>query len=344
MVGRATVRTAAAAAALLLAFGVGSYGAPGDRLEDFLQRTRVLLARPTAGHPWPVPGLDGWLFFRGDLEVAGMAESSTGVALERISFAAEQLRSVGIHLLVVPIPCKWAIYPDRLFKDYTLPAQRLDPWLGKSVILLRQRSVDVLDLTGAMLRARRRGTSDLWIPPDSHNSPAGYELIADAVVEHLRPRLKSKGVAMTGRAKLVRGTLRWYGDLNDYADRNESFDKKLTDPAKWRDIGGNFVSDFKPADDAQIVFVGDSNNSPRNRGPVGAWGVGPFVGAKLGAPVAHFVSSASAGLSMKDLFVNLRRGTRDSRRPKIVVWIFASRSLMLSDWQFPPLPRIDGKP
>ena len=316
----------------------------GDGLQDFLRRTRAVLARPTAGHPWPVPGIDGWLFFRSDLEAAGIAEPSTDVALERISFAAEQLRSAGIHLLVVPIPCKWAVYPDRLLEDYTVPAERLDPWLGKTVMLLRQRSVDVLDLTGVMLRARRRGISDLWIPPDSHNSPAGYELIADVVVEHLRPRLKSKGVTMTRPGKLVPGTLRWYGDLEFYADRNESFDTKLTDPAKWREIDGNFVSEFKPEADAQLVFVGDSNCQPRNQGPVGAWGVGPFVGAKLGAPVAFIVSKASAGLSMRDLFVDLRRGARDSRRPKIVVWIFASRSILLVGGQFPPLPRLDGEP
>jgi len=335
------VKTAAMAAAVL-AFGVGNYAVPADRLEDFFPRTRALLARPAAGHPWPVPGLEGWLFFRGDLEAGRSAEPSTDVALERISFAAEQLRSAGIHLLVVPIPCKWAIYPDRLFKDYTVPAERLDPWLGKSVLRLRERSVDVLDLTGAMLRARRRGVSDLWIPADSHNSPAGYELIADAVAERLRPRLKQKGVATTVPAKLVRGTLRWYGDLNFYADRNESFDAKRTDPAKWREIRGNFVSNFQPQAEAGILFVGDSNNAHRDTRPPGAWGVGPFVGAKLGAPVAFRVSTASAGLSMRDLFVDLRQSGQESRRPKIVVWVFASRALQLGDGQFPRLPTLQA--
>lgn len=332
-----------AAAVLVLALASLSHAASKDGLDDFRQRTKSLLAKPAPGHPWPILGADGWIFFRGDLEAVATTEPSLDVAIERISFAAEQLRSAGIHLLVVPIPCKWAIYPDKVFKGYAAGSERLDPWLARSATRLAERSVDVLDLTQAMRDARRRAAADLWIPTDSHNSPAGYELVADAIVEALRPELKMRGLATGPVGKLVPGSFAWYGDLKFYADGNESFDAKRTNPAAWKEIRGRFVSDFKADPSAPIVIAGDSNNEPRNLAP-GAWGVGPFVGAKLGLPVDVVVSKASSGLSMRDLFVELRRGARDTRRPRILVWVFASRSLGLGDAQFPALPRLDDRP
>src|SRR5262245_33777568 len=87
-----------------------------------------------------IPGKEGWYFFKGELRHVGAGEF-WGPASEKVSMAGqpdskdplpavlhykEQLEKLGIDLVLVPIPPKAVIYPDKLLDSIKTNDARLD--------------------------------------------------------------------------------------------------------------------------------------------------------------------------------------------------------------------------
>ena len=69
----------------------------------------------------------------------------------------ELLAERGVGLLVVPIPAKATVYPDKLFEGFPLgEAQGLGPLID----LLRSKGLRVLDLEAHFISRRRQGASE----------------------------------------------------------------------------------------------------------------------------------------------------------------------------------------
>lgn len=158
---------------------------------------RGLVALRTSPRPEVIVGRDGGLFYdpfrlRGGARVPGYGATSAlppgqvrliaRVLEERRAWLAEH----GIGYLVVLIPDKQSVYPDRLPPH---EARRAQPRsiAGQVVDELRQRTaVDVLDLTDALRAARPLG--ELFFRNDTHWTPLGVAAGAAAIQRHLRAR------------------------------------------------------------------------------------------------------------------------------------------------------------
>jgi hypothetical protein len=178
---------------------------------------RAILTMLGDAGPSGLLGRDGWAFYkpdvryliepdapRADAGAAGAAENfawlqpgepsvTHGQAVaEAIVHFRNQLAERGIRLLVVPVPGKPSVYPDRLTSRVPAcgPPQAAEFRTPTADLLeaLARRDVATVDLL-AVFRQARRGelpNGELYLARDTHWTPAGMRLAAEAVAGKLR--------------------------------------------------------------------------------------------------------------------------------------------------------------
>jgi len=128
---------------------------------------------------------------RFDLVNPGRSTGRRQAALAAILEYRRQLHERGVELLVMPVPEKAGIYPERLasragFESFRSPSEAL-------LDDLRREGVEVIDLF-ELFRRFRRGTGQggmgnaLYLASDTHWSPEGARLAAEAVARRIRER------------------------------------------------------------------------------------------------------------------------------------------------------------
>ncbi len=146
----------------------------------------VLLALGDAGAKGLV-GREGWLFYRPGVRYLVEKGCTEGVARAIIRYR-DQLKERGIELLLLPVPDKASVYPDRLtsrmaarFQDFRSPTEDL-------MLALKRSGVESVDLFRLFREARRENgdATDLYLACDTHWTPVGARLAAEAVARKLR--------------------------------------------------------------------------------------------------------------------------------------------------------------
>jgi len=189
----------------------------------------------------PIRGEGQWLFLRAEGTLL-LVDRFWGAEAQRVSQISDpeardplpqvldfrsQLAAHGIELLFVPIPAKLAIYPEKVLGgNQELP--RLDIAVSRFLEVLRSEGVAVLDLAPAFLEAKRTATEPLYLATDSHWSPRGILVAAEAIASALAPGRERLGLppAPARLAPLQTEVVQWEGDiagpLKDLADSTES--------------------------------------------------------------------------------------------------------------------------
>jgi len=178
-----------------------------DAVRPPLQRALFATLRD-AGNP-VVTGREGWLFYRSGVEAlfladrprpreAGSAwvdpepgETSRESVVKAIVHFRDQLRQRGVQLLVVPVPDKASVYPDRLslraanrWHEFRSPTEGL-------LADLHSLNVETVDLFAAFRDAREKDAAvrlerPYYLAHDTHWTPAGARLAAETVAAKLR--------------------------------------------------------------------------------------------------------------------------------------------------------------
>ncbi len=154
-------------------------------------------------HTHTVAGIDGWLFLPSELRFLSVGEF-WGKNAVRVSRATkpedadplpaiidfhEQLKKRGIELLLVPVPPKAAIYPEKIVPQFNT-GEDAAPFLHRFYDELRSRGVDVLDLSPIFLQHRDSERGDVFCKTDTHWSGYGCVLAAERIAEKVREKLK----------------------------------------------------------------------------------------------------------------------------------------------------------
>ena len=198
MVASARMRINRALVIALLAAGVACADAADPELvERFRTACARLAAEAEAAGAAAVVGSDGWRFAAAEIAALGRgappdaADTDPNAAsadrvlavTDRLSAAAARLRESGIELVVVPVPPKAIVYPDRLAPalDVPIPVRRLDADLQAVYADLRERGVRVVDLTAAFIRDRFHHEGPLYCRGDAHWSGVGCVLAAEII-------------------------------------------------------------------------------------------------------------------------------------------------------------------
>lgn len=128
-------------------------------------------------------GKQGWLFDQGELRWLLAPRTGAEPASRAVTDFAEALKRKSIPLLLVTVPSRAALYPDRIHeRSYWDPVRssgeqaRLDA--------LRRSGIDVLDLTDALWKLRDK--KQVYFRRDSHWTPESMKQAALLVEKHLR--------------------------------------------------------------------------------------------------------------------------------------------------------------
>lgn len=104
-----------------------------------------------------------------------------GNPISAISEFQDLLEKKGIGLILVPVPPKAAVYPEKLDAGFSA-GDALDP--ASFLEQLRSEGITVLDLQREFLEQRKKEEGDpLYCRQDSHYSPRAIERIAEMIVE-----------------------------------------------------------------------------------------------------------------------------------------------------------------
>jgi SGNH hydrolase-like domain, acetyltransferase AlgX len=148
-------------------------------------------------------GADGWLFFAGELRLLSLGRF-WGDEARKVSRAhkpeladpipaivdfQQQLKARGIDLLVVPVPPKAAIYPEKILPDIKISASDTAPMLRRFYDELRKAQIEVLDLTTALSEIDDSNRLPAFCKTDSHWSGAGCLAAARAIANNVRRKL-----------------------------------------------------------------------------------------------------------------------------------------------------------
>ena len=246
-----------------------------QRLRPLMQRFLFKVLGDTGSKA--VMGREGWLFYRPDVRCLVEPDrpdiSAEGRWLERaqgtyqdsvvraIVHFRDQLKERGIEVLVMPVPGKPSIYPQKLWRTAGEDGSRVFSPTLQLIRKLSAQGVQVADLFDGFSRARReKPGEDLYLAQDTHWTPWGARIAAEALAE----KLQSLGwavpqtVGFTSRKVRVRR----YGDILEMIVRRSSQDHTPYEDVECRQVAG---PDWQSSDVFRIRASRDIPLSRRGR-------------------------------------------------------------------------------
>lgn len=288
-------------------------------------------ASPGAVAPWRFVNKELTHLSKGDLaQAADLSQlNAEGTdPLPIIQEYASALKVLGVDLVLVPVPAKASIYPEKLAADLTLTdALSQKPFLDK----IASTGIQVADLE-TLFRQHRAAHPDeaLYCATDSHWSPRGAELAAQAVAKHLASLAAVSGAGKTSFTITAPEALEFHGDLLTDAEKAslppESLPLRKVSPAT--------------AGPSPVLVMGDSHCQVfRTGGPMLATDAGfiDHLAAALSMPIDE-VSSQASGADQPRADI-ARRTVKEpdfwSSR-KVVIWLFTAREFTQGKWRTIP--------
>jgi hypothetical protein len=299
----------------------------GEKLRQAFQLGRWLALRELGEKA--LTGVDGWLFYTP--EVTYLAEGYSAGPIEAVVDFQRQLRARGIELLVVPVPSKPSIYPDRL-------VSRLRPSLEaarNTQRLLRElaaRGVAVVNLHRGFLEHRKLSPeTPLFMERDTHWSGYGARLAAITIAAKVRasswyhapaPRYRRDPVSVERKGDLPRMT-RIPGWEQRFPTETQSCYqvRALKDGALYED---------DPA--SPILLLGDSYARVFQTDEPEAAGLIANLAFELQLPLSSIANDGGSSTLVRQ---DLARDLTQLEGKRLVIWIFAEREARfgMQGWQ-----------
>ena len=301
---------------------VASHGGSWDAWAEQLAPLRADLERIRHGK-WPWPAKENFRFLGRAVELLLQTDLAMRPEGQRpfdaILHLDRQLKSLGIDLIVMPIPDKVAVYPDYLSAE--TPDDRLVSLAAKRLLArLLEHDVEVIDLYTTFRDARlEHGPEEpLYYDQDSHWRNRAARAAAEKIAERL------------GRYGFVRAAL---AAGNPYTGEEILRDDKKRDRVV-------IVSDSRTGrryDDvgrSPAVLTGDSFSmyNMHLKGHLTAQ-----VALRAGVPLTFLCGEGLASTMPVELARAARgKGYLEGRR--VVVWTFAGRFFAREKWPVADLP------
>lgn len=316
-----------------------------DNLRDFERELERRAAVPNQIRPWiqwlnftllqdagekGIRGQDGWLFYRPGVWYLTQAWSpGTDGAGTAIRSFHDQLAERGIRLLVVPVPGKATVYPDRLTSRAEGLAVPVNTHTQALVRDLRREGIEALDLTDEFARTRRQQQGDLYLAQDTHWSPLGLRIAARAISN----RILGLGWLKRGPHdyELEEVTIRRHGDIVEMMQS-----PPLRDSLPVEEIETSVVQlgRIPYADDpaSEVLILGDSFLRIYQTDAPGSAGLIAHLADQLGFPLASIVNDGGASTLVRQ---QLSRSPQLLEGKRVVIWQFVERDIRfgVEGWQ-----------
>jgi len=345
-------------ATLLLLFLISACrpSVPANLVSDFRNISEEHAAEAEQNASITVSGLDEWLFFGPELrhvsvgtfwnEQASLVSRARNLSdadpLPAILDFKRQLDSIGVELLVVPVPPKIVIYPDQLTSSLTvpLPVPRFDVAHQEFYRLLESNGISVIDLTDVFIRERFHPEGPIYCRTDTHWSGVGCMIAGQIIASAIREKtwyhnLKTQPFIPRWYTTSIAGDLQT--GLNSAAPPREEL--RLRGIVNYGER--NPISDIS-SEDSPIVLLGDSHNLIFHVGGdmhASGSGLADQLAFELGIAVDVIGVRGSGATPAR---VNLLRRAQQNAdywdKKRLVVWCFSAREFTETDgWSLVPI-------
>ena len=312
-----------------------------------------------AGNERVYVGLDGWLFYRPDVEYVTGRAFLDPTQLKRRSAAASEwealpqpdprqaitrfardLEARGILLVAMPTPVKPGVHPEMLARRYTEGASVLqNPSYAEMVEHLRRAGVLVFDPSDALSAAREGGPQ--YFATDTHWRPETMEMVAELLAAFIAARMPLPATA-DPEHRLERIEVRNTGDIARMLDLPR--DSRLFPPeTAWlRRVLQRDGSPWRSSRDADVLLLGDSFSNIYALESMG-WGSSAGFAEQLSytlrRPLDRLVQNDDGAFATRAM---LQRDLERLRGKRVIVYQFAARELAFGDWKIIPLANDGG--
>lgn len=334
-------------------------------------------------------GVDDWLFYTPGVEYLIHADykhprfykdsrdtivNGNPVNLKNPLYAIldfqKDLAERGIELLLVPVPGKASIYPEKLSPSVseapTSPTFKL-------MEELRQSGIRVVDIINPLLEARQQSDALLYLKRDTHWTPKGLSIAARVIADELKtyewytPYLErqvqrrldalsassdtagdtaqSDSVRLTRQEVLPRYALREvevmrWGDIAEMTNipsRRQIWEEEKVVAEKvidtWQD------QPYQDDPDSPILYLGDSFSRIYQTDEPKSAGVIAHIAYNLDFPLASVVNDGGASTIVRQ---QLYRKADLLKDKKLLVWEFVERDIKFGarGWALEDLPPV----
>ena len=280
-------------------------------------------------------GKDGWLFLDDAIEsLTGQGPFHDGPfpfqkdgnsPVGSIKRFADQLDNFGARLILVSIPSKAMIYPEKINHNIKGPISHPD---AKRLVseLNSLPNLDVLDLTKSLFNLKKE--KKVFLKQDTHWTPEAMEEAAKIIAGHI----KSLGITtnkpnLNSRNKEERKA---YGDLVekiniwDGAFNQESV---IAKPIKGNTRDRN----------SEIILLGDSFTNIYSSNEGLGWGnnagLPEHIASNVGTPIDVISINGGGATEVRKKLAQRRGSSEDMKNKKVVIWAITCRDLFLSQEQ-----------
>ena len=275
-------------------------------------------------------GKDGWLFLDDAIEsLTGQGPfpfqkdgNSPVYAIKRF---ADQLDNFGARLILVSIPSKAMIYPEKINHNIKGPishpdAQRLVSELNSLP------NLDVLDLTRSLFNLKK--DTKVFLKQDTHWTPEAMEEAAKIIANHIKSMdINIDKVNLNPKQKEERKA---YGDLVEKIniwDGAFSQESVIAKPIKGNTRDRN----------SEIILLGDSFTNIYSSNEGLGWGnnagLPEHIASNVGTPIDVISINGGGATEVRKKLAQRRGSSEDMKNKKVVIWAITCRDLFLSQEQ-----------
>lgn len=292
----------------------------------------------------PQPSVRGddpdWFFLVKELRHLGTGEFWTKSWAEVAANGSDPIPSIkefndllagrGIRLILVPIPPKGTIYPEKLDNDFA-PG---DPWTTSPFLKnLFEQGIEVIDVESDFLQLRntqQENVPKLYCSQDAHYSPFAIERIADQIAAELKD-LQGPSNGAIGLSDTQELTI-----TGDQIAGSEWEGKVPGETLSIRKVQHQGKVGVSPSPDSPVLLLGDSHTLVFHEGASGGMhcegaGLADHLSQRLGQAV-DLVGVRGSGMvqARKQLFYKATSEPGYWSRKKAVVWVFSMREFTQS--------------
>jgi alginate O-acetyltransferase complex protein AlgJ len=315
----------------------------------------ALLRLGGAGSEEAYMGRDGWVFYRPDVDSLVMRQEKSNAAAQGIVDFAAQLAARGVRLVVVPIPGKATIHPEKLSAGKTVfenpVASPIVADLADKVgEAWKQRKAKdatlapiAIDATSRIWERKLETGEDQFLKTDSHWTPGAMTAIAKSV---------AKEVLATGIPAVPEELVAEGKEISSVGDTALMLELPASSPL--RKAQSMTIEQIKTRDGnpwranrvSPVLVLGDSYSNIYSADGLG-WGGGAGFAEQLSLQLNHRVdklarNDAGAKSAREMLAAEALQNPGWLEGKKVVVWLMAAREFARGDWSSVQLPKVDN--
>jgi len=305
-------------------------------------------------------GRDGWLFYRRDLDsltARGFLDpevlkqrAATGSELKAppqpdpvkaITQFRDELARRGISLIVMPVPVKPSVYPERHASRYEGRTKAVqNPSFTTFQERLAKENICVFDAAPLLFEAKAASPeAPLYLKTDTHWTPQAMEMTALQLANLARQTVSLPAPVMK-RFTTVEKSVDNLGDVAMMLKLPDSQQVFPPETVTLRQVmDGSYL--WRPDPKAEVLFLGDSFANIYSLAPMGwgeAAGFVEHLSLALGLPVDSMCRNDAGSYATREMLAKeLQRGTDRLAGKKLVIWEFAARELACGDWKLIPM-------